>query len=67
MERKDHFDQSMVKPLREKLGLTQQDFGVAINAGTRTVAGWESGKIVKISRAIRMNLIALKKRTDKNV
>lgn len=65
---KDKFTVDMVKPLREKLGMTQQELADAIGAGIRTVAGWESTKEnapKKIIRSLRMNLIELQRKADK--
>ncbi len=56
------FDATMVLPLRKKMGLTQPEFAKKINAGSRSVARWESGKMTKITAAIRNNLIKLHKR-----
>lgn len=53
------FDATMVKPLRKKMGLTQDAFAKKIDAGTRSVARWESGKMVKMSAAVRNNMIRL--------
>lgn len=64
MKRDIEFTADMVKPLREKLGMTQQEFAQEIGAGIRTVANWESQKQVKMIRSLRMNCIKLAKRVQ---
>ena len=56
------FTASMVEPLRKKMKLTQAQFADKINAGARSVARWEAGKMVKISAAVRANMIKLHKK-----
>lgn len=38
------FDAQRVKPLRQRLGLTQAEFARAVGADVRSVARWEAGK-----------------------
>jgi len=67
--KQDYFDASMVKDLRERLGMTQQEFADAVTAGLRTVAGWESTdpkSPKKMSRSLRQNCLKLKRKADRN-
>ena len=68
--KQEHFDASIVKDLRERLGMTQQEFANEIKAGLRTVAGWESTdpkSPKKMSRSLRHNCLKLKRKADRNV
>ena len=56
------FKSDMVKPLRLKMGLTQEEFSREINVGSRSVARWETGKLVKISASVRVTLEKLNKK-----
>lgn len=56
------FKSEMIKPLRQKMELTQEEFSREINVGSRSVARWESGKVVKISAAVRVVLEKLHKK-----
>lgn len=56
------FTSDMIKPLRTKMGFTQEEFSRHINVGSRSVARWESGKVVKISAAVRVVLEKLNKK-----
>ena len=57
-----NFQSDMVKPLREKMDVTQEQLARQINVGSRTVARWEAGKMVKISAAVRVVLEKLHKK-----
>ena len=61
-----HFDASMVKELRAKLGMTIQEFAHEIKSGIRTVSNWESGKVKKMSLSLRANCVKLKRKADKS-
>jgi DNA-binding transcriptional regulator YiaG len=54
------FTVDMVKPLRDKLNMSQEDFAREIGCGVRAVSHWETGKVQKIHRSLRNAMIALK-------
>ncbi len=53
------FTVDMVKPLRDKLGLSREEFAQEIGCGARAVHHWETGKVQKIHRSLRNAMIAL--------
>jgi transcriptional regulator with XRE-family HTH domain len=56
------FKSTMVKELRLKMGLTQEQMAQEVCVGSRTIARWESGKLAKIQAAVRNNLIEMYKK-----
>jgi DNA-binding transcriptional regulator YiaG len=47
-----------IKALREKMGLTQQDFSILVGVGCNTVNRWENGHVKPSRMAIKqMNTI----------
>jgi len=57
------FTVDMVEPLREKTGMSREEFGAEVGATGRTVLNWEtSTEPRKIQRAVRINLIKLHKK-----
>ncbi len=56
------FESTMVKELREKMGVTQEKLAQLVCVGSRTIARWEAGKQTKIHAAVRVNLIRLWKK-----
>ena len=53
------FTVEMVKPLRESLGMSQEDFAREIGCGVRAVSHWETGKVQKIQRSLRNAMLTL--------
>ena len=53
------FETKMVIEIREKMGMTQEEFAHKIGVGARAVSLWETGKVKKIHRAVRNTLIGL--------
>jgi DNA-binding transcriptional regulator YiaG len=58
---KNKFTVDMVKPLRDSLDLTQDEFAAEIGCGSRSVSKWETGKITKIQGGYRKAMILLQK------
>ena len=55
-----NFTASMVKPLREKLGMTQESLAFIVGCGSRAISQYETaGKTNKIHRSIRNGFVRL--------
>lgn len=56
------FTPDMIKPLREKMELTQEELARELNVGSRSINRWENKKVKKISAAVRVSLNKLYKK-----
>jgi DNA-binding XRE family transcriptional regulator len=60
MHKEITFTASMVKPLRNKLGMTQESLAYIVGCGPRSISQYETkGKTNKIHRSIRNGFIRL--------
>ena len=57
------FTVDMVKPLRDKAGMSREELALKVGVTYRTVLNWEQAEQpVRIQKAVRDNLIKLWKR-----
>jgi transcriptional regulator with XRE-family HTH domain len=54
-----NFYPSMVKPLRTRLGMSQESLAYIVKCGVRSISHYETGKRAAINRACRENMIRL--------